>query len=98
MQIRLRKRLGDLLVEEGIVKQDQLEQALGKQQTTGRKLGDTLISMGFLSEQQMLSFLSRQLDIPLVDLTRVSVDIDSVSLLSEVHARRLRALVIGGSG
>ncbi len=58
MQIRLRKRLGDLLVEEGIVKQDQLEQALGKQQTTGRKLGDTLISMGFLSEQQMLSFLS----------------------------------------
>ncbi|MCG7584295.1 GspE/PulE family protein [Photobacterium sp. OFAV2-7] len=98
MQIRLRKRLGDLLVEEGIVTQDQLEQALGKQQTTGRKLGDTLISMGFLSEQQMLSFLSRQLDIPLVDLTRVSVDADSVSLLSEVHARRLRALVIGVRG
>lgn len=98
MQIRLRKRLGDLLVEEGIVAQDQLEQALGKQQTTGRKLGDTLISMGFLSEQQMLSFLSRQLDIPLVDLTRVSVDVESVSLLSEVHARRLRALVIGQRG
>ncbi|WP_064601761.1 GspE/PulE family protein [Photobacterium sp. J15] len=98
MQIRLRKRLGDLLVEEGIVAQEQLEQALDKQRSTGRKLGDTLISMGFLTEQQMLSFLSRQLDIPLVDLTRVSVDIESVSLLSEVHARRLRALVIGCRG
>ena len=98
MQIRLRKRLGDLLEEEGIVSQEQLEQALAKQQTTGRKLGDTLISLGFLSEQQMLSFLSRQLDIPLVDLTRVSVEAEPVSLLPEVHARRLRALVIGQRG
>lgn len=95
MPIRLRKRLGDLLVEEGIVDQSQLEQALDQQQTTGRKLGSTLISMGFLTEQQMLQFLSRQLDIPLVDLNRVTVEMESVTLLSEVHARRLRALVIG---
>ncbi|MBV1840178.1 MULTISPECIES: GspE/PulE family protein [Photobacterium] len=95
MPIRLRKRLGDLLVEEGIVDQSQLEQALDQQQTTGRKLGATLISMGFLTEQQMLQFLSRQLDIPLVDLNRVTVEMESVTLLSEVHARRLRALVIG---
>ncbi|KLV06410.1 type II/IV secretion system protein [Photobacterium ganghwense] len=95
MPIRLRKRLGDLLVEEGIVDQSQLEQALDQQQATGRKLGATLISMGFLTEQQMLQFLSRQLDIPLVDLNRVTVEMESVTLLSEVHARRLRALVIG---
>lgn len=95
MPIRLRKRLGDLLVEEGIVDQSQLEQALDQQQTTGRKLGATLISMGFLTEQQMLQFLSRQLDIPQVDLNRVTVEMESVTLLSEVHARRLRALVIG---
>ncbi|WP_036828549.1 GspE/PulE family protein, partial [Photobacterium sanctipauli] len=95
MQIRLRKRLGDLLVEEGIVGQDELERALVQQQSTGRKLGDTLIDMGFLTEQQMLSFLSRQLDIPLVDLTRVTVAAEGAALLSEVHARRLRALVIG---
>ncbi|MDX1303791.1 GspE/PulE family protein [Photobacterium sp.] len=98
MQIKLRKRLGDLLVEEGIVAQEQLDQALAQQRTVGRKLGDTLISMGFLTEQQMLSFLSRQLDIPLVDLTRASVDTDAVALLSEVHARRLRALVISRHG
>ncbi|PNH85816.1 MSHA biogenesis protein MshE [Vibrio diazotrophicus] len=98
MQIKLRKRLGDLLVEEGIVTDEQLGQALSAQKNTGRKLGDSLIELGFLSEQQMLSFLSQQLAIPLIDLSRATVDIDAVQLLSEVHARRLRALVIGRSG
>ncbi|OAN16512.1 MSHA biogenesis protein MshE [Photobacterium jeanii] len=98
MQIRLRKRLGDLLVEEQIISQQQLEHALDQQQVSGRKLGDTLISLGFLTEKQMLEFLSRQLDIPLVDLNRANIDIDAVAMLGEVHARRLRALVIGLRG
>ncbi|MBB1466219.1 Flp pilus assembly complex ATPase component TadA [Vibrio sp. SG41-7] len=98
MQIRLRKRLGDLLVEEGIITEAQVEQALSAQKSTGRKLGDALIELGFLSEQQMLSFLSQQLAIPLIDLSRAVVDVEAVQLLPEVHARRLRALVIGRQG
>lgn len=98
MQIRLRKRLGDLLVEEGIITEAQVEQALAAQKSSGRKLGDALIELGFLSEQQMLSFLSQQLDIPLIDLSRAAVDVEAVQLLPEVHARRLRALVIGRQG
>ncbi len=94
MQIKLRKRLGDLLVEEGIITEQQVEQALAAQKSTGRKLGAALIELGFLSEHQMLTFLSQQLDIPLIDLSRANVDIDAVQLLPEVHARRLRALVI----
>ena len=46
----------------------------------------------------MLMFLSQQLSLPLIDLNRAHVDIDAVQLLPEVHARRLRALVIGRSG
>lgn len=98
MQIRLRKRLGDLLVEEGIITEEQVAQALVAQKSTGRKLGDTLIELGFLSEQQMLSFLSQQLAIPLIDLSRANIDVEAVQLLPEVHARRLRALVIGRQG
>ncbi|AQM20432.1 GspE/PulE family protein [Vibrio anguillarum] len=98
MQIKLRKRLGDLLVEEGIITENQVEQALAAQKRSGRKLGDTLIELGFLSEQQMLSFLSQQLSLPLIDLSRANVDIDAVQLLPEVHARRLRALIIGKNG
>ncbi|WP_394127991.1 GspE/PulE family protein [Vibrio hepatarius] len=95
MKIKLRKRLGDLLVEEGIITEHQVEQALNAQKTTGRKLGAALIELGFLSEHQMLTFLSQQLDIPLIDLSRADVDVEAVQLLPEVHARRLRALVIG---
>lgn len=98
MQIKLRKRLGDLLVEEGIITENQVEQALAAQKRSGRKLGDTLIELGFLSEQQMLSFLSQQLSLPLIDLSRANVDIDAVQILPEVHARRLRALIIGKNG
>lgn len=98
MQIKLRKRLGDLLVEEGIITEQQVEEALVSQKQSGRKLGDTLIDLGFLTEHQMLSFLSQQLALPLIDLNRAQVDIDAVQLLPEVHARRLRALVFGKNG
>ena len=98
MRLKLRKRLGDLLVEENIVTEQQIEQALLAQKKTGRKLGGTLIQLGFLSEKQMLTFLSQQLDIPLVDLNRADIDAAAVQLLPEVHARRLRALVISQQG
>lgn len=45
MQIKLRKRLGDLLVEEGIITDSQVEEALAAQKSTGRKLGATLIEL-----------------------------------------------------
>ncbi|QIL85228.1 Flp pilus assembly complex ATPase component TadA [Vibrio sp. HDW18] len=95
---QLRKRLGDLLVEEAIITEAQLEQALRAQKSTGRRLGDNLISLGFLSESQLLNFLAQQLNLPVIDLSRAHVDSEAVALLPEVHARRLRALVIGRSG
>ncbi|OCH25216.1 GspE/PulE family protein [Aliivibrio sp. 1S128] len=98
MRLKLRKRLGDLLVEENIVTEKQIEQALLAQKKTGRKLGGTLIQLGFLSEKQMLTFLSQQLDVPLVDLNRADIDAAAVQLLPEVHARRLRALVLSQQG
>ncbi|CAH1581217.1 Type IV pilus assembly ATPase PilB [Vibrio jasicida] len=98
MRIQLRKRLGDLLVEEGIVSEDQVQQALAAQHSTGQKLGDALIDLGFISEKQMLEFLSQQLGLPLIDLSRAPVDAEAVPILPEVHARRLRAMVVAQNG
>ncbi|WP_158175116.1 GspE/PulE family protein [Grimontia hollisae] len=98
MAVKLRKRLGDLLVEEQIITEENLRTALARQSQTGRKIGDTLIEMGILTEAQMLDFLSRQLGVPLIDLSLTPVDPNTVNLLPEVHARRLRALVIGRVG
>ena len=91
-QPRLKMRLGDLLVQEQIISDDQLQLALQQQRQTGRKLGTTLIDLGFISEVQLLQFLARQLDVPFFDLNNLTIDAAAVPLLPEVQARRYRAL------
>lgn len=61
---KLRMRLGDLLVSEQIITDDQLKQALAYQKKSGLKLGKALIELGFIDEDRMLNFLSQQLGIP----------------------------------
>ncbi|MGN5061190.1 MSHA fimbrial ATPase MshE [Aeromonas sp. 6P] len=93
-QPRLKMRLGDLLVQEQIISDDQLQLALLQQRQTGRKLGTTLIDLGFISEVQLLQFLARQLDVPFFDLNNLTIDAAAVPLLPEVQARRYRALAV----
>ncbi|KFZ31174.1 MSHA biogenesis protein MshE [Pseudidiomarina salinarum] len=94
MRPRLKMRLGDLLVQEGMITEKQLEKALEEQRETGRKLGATLTDLGFISEHDLLDFLSRQLNIPLIDLSERKIPQDVVNLVPEVQARRHRALVV----
>ncbi len=91
---KLKKRLGDLLVDEQIISEAQLIEALGLQKKTGRKLGATLIASKAISEQQLLTFLAQQLNVPFVDISQKRIDPEIVKLLPEVQARRYRALVI----
>lgn len=93
-QPRLRLRLGDLLVQEGIISDGQLQQALADQKQSGRKLGAALVALGYLSEDQLLSFLSQQLRIPFVDLQQRRLDPALAQRLPEIQARRHRALVV----
>ncbi len=93
-QPRLRMRLGDLLVSQNIVTEDQLQIALQQQKQNGRKLGATLLELGFLSEHQLLTFLAQQLGIEFVDLNKMAIQPQVVQLIPEVHARRYRALAI----
>ncbi|REL31820.1 GspE/PulE family protein [Thalassotalea euphylliae] len=95
---KLKMRLGDLLVHEGIISNDQLMQALNSQKTSGRKLGDVLIELGYISERQLLEFLAQQLDVPFMDISQLRVPGEVAKLLPEVHARRLRALVMEDRG
>jgi MSHA biogenesis protein MshE len=95
---KLRMRLGDLLVEEQIITEQQLNDALASQKQTGRKLGAALIDLGFIGEDQLLAFLSQQLNVPFVDISQKRVAAEVVQLLPEVHARRYRAMVIEDNG
>ncbi|SHI05538.1 GspE/PulE family protein [Ferrimonas marina] len=94
MKRQLKKRLGDLLVEQGVISGEQLAQALASQKQDGRKLGKTLVANGALSEEQLLTFVAQQMAIPFLDISRRRIAPELVQLLPEVHARRHRALLV----
>ncbi|MGS0690120.1 GspE/PulE family protein [Shewanella sp. 0m-8] len=98
MKPKLKMRLGDLLVQEHIISEAQLQQALSEQRNTGKKLGRTLIDLSSITEQQLLQFLSHQLNIPFLDISKRAIATEVVSLLPEVQARRYRALVVEDKG
>ena len=87
-----RIRLGDLLVQQGLITEAQLSEALAAQKSSGRKLGRTIIDNGWVDEVQIAKALARQLRAPFVDMTRRSVPPEIARLLPESQARRLRAL------
>ncbi len=89
-----RFRIGDLLVQDGLIKPEQLEQALLEQRSTGKKLGRLLSDHGWVSEAQIAKAVARQLHAPYIDLAHYPLRPELAQTLQENHARRLRALVL----
>jgi MSHA biogenesis protein MshE len=89
-----RFRIGDLLVQDGLVTPDQLEQALLEQRSTGKKLGRLLSEHGWVTEAQIAKAVARQLHAPYIDLAHYPLRPELAQTLAENHARRLRALVL----
>lgn len=87
-------RLGDLLVEHGMITAEQLQSALALQRKTGDKLGHALIASGLVNESTLLDFLARQLDIPRVDLGSYEHKPEVIERLPESIARRFRVLAL----
>ncbi|GAB7386580.1 GspE/PulE family protein [Bacillaceae bacterium] len=83
-----KKRIGDLLVEFGIITEEQLQQALEEQKRSGMKLGDIFIAKGYITEQQLIEILEFQLGIPHAQLQREKIDPRAFELVSEKLARR----------
>ena len=87
-------RLGDLLIEKGAITEKQLDDALKEQKTNRQRLGKLLVSLGYVDEKQLLTLLAEQLQIEYIDLVRFKINTEAVQKLSEMNARRFRALVI----
>ncbi|MBS4194837.1 GspE/PulE family protein [Lederbergia citri] len=85
--VKTRKRLGDLLVESGIITENQLKQALSEQNQSQR-LGDTLVQKGYITEQQLIEVLEFQLGIPHISLYRYPFDSKLISIISKDVAKR----------
>jgi MSHA biogenesis protein MshE len=87
-------RLGDVLVAQKAVSQDQLRIALEQQKKSGRKLGRVLVDQGFVNDEQICEAISRQLNIPYINLKFYNFNQDVVRRLPEAQSRRFRAVVL----
>jgi len=96
--VQKRIRIGDLLIDREIITQQQLDNALKEQRTSGQKLGRTLIDLGYITEKDILDALSAQMKIPHVDLEQFKFNPELVKRLPETYARRYRAIVLDSTG
>ncbi|NRD76005.1 Flp pilus assembly complex ATPase component TadA [Bacillus sp. BRMEA1] len=85
--IQPRKRLGDLLVEAGLLTEDQLQTTL-KEKTPNQKLGEALLQRGYITEQQLIEVLEFQLGIPHISLFHYPFDTKLFTLIPKETARR----------
>ncbi|SHJ68569.1 type IV pilus assembly protein PilB [Anaerobranca californiensis DSM 14826] len=83
-----RKRLGDLLVENGIITGEQLAEALNYQKQNGKRLGDALVQLGLLTYEQLIEVLEFQLGIPHINLYKFHLDEKTINLISSDTAKR----------
>jgi type IV pilus assembly protein PilB len=89
------KQLGEILVEDGLITQEQLESALDEHKRVGKLLGRVLIDMGLIKESDLVRALAEQVGLEFVDLSEYQVEPWAPALLPEATARRYRALPIG---
>ena len=74
-------KLGEILVREGLITQEQLRKALLEQKNSGMRLGYTLVKLGFIEETEVSKMLARQYRMPAVDLSRFEVDAKILKLI-----------------
>ena len=92
------EKLGELLVREGLITQDQLRKALLEQKNTGMRLGYNLVKLGFVEETEISKMLARQYRMPAVDLSRFEVDPKILKLLPPDVANKHTVLPLKREG
>ncbi len=92
------RRLGDLLVREGLIDNDQLARALQEQKGSNDKLGGILVKLNFVTEDKLIAFLSRQYGIQSITLSQLDIDPEVLKLVPEQIARKYEVLPIRRQG
>ncbi|MEE1304093.1 MAG: GspE/PulE family protein [Agathobacter sp.] len=85
---REKKRIGDMLINEHVITEEQLEQALPVARKNGKKIGETLIEMGMTTENEIAKALAIQLQLELVDLSKINIPEDMLRLVSDSVLRK----------
>jgi MSHA biogenesis protein MshE len=91
-------RLGQILIQQKLLTEEQLKSALQEQKQLGRRLGRVLTDKGIITEEQLAEALARQLNLTYVDLRQFNIKREVVLKLPESAARRFRALLLDDAG
>jgi type IV pilus assembly protein PilB len=85
----MREKLGEILLRQGHINQQQLDDALTRQKATRKRIGETLISLGYVAEEKVYAALSQQWQVPFISQDQlVDADRDVLQLVPEVFARQ----------
>ncbi|WP_052667331.1 GspE/PulE family protein [Nitriliruptor alkaliphilus] len=88
------KQLGQVLIDQGLITQEQLQLAMQEQRDSGRSLGRILVSSGAIAERDLVTALAAQVGMEFVDLSEADVDPRAVTLVAPALARRHALLPI----
>jgi len=88
-------RLGDIVVKQGVITEQQLEVALAEQKNSKRRLGDVLIETGMTTESEIARAVHLQLGIEMVDLRGINIPQDVIRLVSGNVLRKYKVLPLG---
>ena len=88
------KRLGEMLVDVGVISEEQLQQALNMQKGSGKRLGTVLVDEKFITETQLVETLRMQLGIDFIDLNKARIEPSMVNLVPKTIARSNRVVPV----
>lgn len=91
-------RIGELLLREKIITQDQLKKAVDEQKKNGGRLGYNLTRLGYISEKDLTAFLSRQYGIPTIELSTQEIEPEIVRLIPQDVAEKYQVIPVGRTG
>ena len=91
-------RLGEILVKESLITQDQLQKALDFQRTNGGKLGSCLTRLGFITDDDITGVLSRQYGVPSINLKYYEIDPNVIKLIPQDTAARYQVIPLSRVG
>jgi len=94
----LATKIGEMLLKGNLISSDQLRSALETQEKTRERIGTVLVKAGHIKEEELLAFLGRQFNLPVVDLSKYEVNSEVVRLLPEEMVQKHLALPINRIG
>jgi len=93
-----RRKLGDILVDEGLISKAELQKALNISRESNARLGKVLVELGYVTDAQITEFLSHQFGFPYMKLSNIIVEHEAVSAVDRSIAEKHNALPIFKNG